>query len=419
MIPLDDRVGPRASTPAPAPGRPRILYVLVSRGAGTGGHHISLRDLAARIRATADVRIVTVAYKPPPALEGVPDVHFVRHGAWRMGLTEAALWRHCREFRPTVIHSYDSYALIMVRPLSALLGIPLVHTQCGGPTARVHLPRAPDVVVFSEENLQGMSAQRRMSRCRLHHIASRVEDVSPDPSRVEALRAHLALSPDDFVILRINRFVAPYEPVMRQTLALAALMRAAGLPARAVLLGSANDPEVVARIAALADPRDVLVHAPAFTTCAAELLPVANAVVGTGRGLMEAASLGRPLFASVQDRKLPVPVDPETVEALFAANFSPRAVLTLDDAALADRAVVLLSSPERAAAAGAYARHLFETRFDVQAAVNRHLEIYAQAVPWPRWELPEAVVDLSATTAQELYVRARTPRAARPGVADP
>lgn len=385
----------------------RILYVIVSRGAGTGGHHISLRDLATRMRAHADVHIAAVAVRPPPALDGVPGVRWLPHSPWRVDRTMAGLVSLCRELRPTVIHSYDGYALRMARVLSVLFDVPLVHTQCGGPTAKRHVPRAPDVVVFSTENLRGMSEQLRMRRCRLHHIPNRVEPVTPDPARVEALRAHLGLAPDDLVVMRVNRFVAPYEPVMRQTLALAERLRLAGLPARAVLLGSEDQPQTVARIAALAGASDRLVHDPRYTRRAAELLPLGDLVVGTGRGLMEAASLARPIFASVAGRTLPALVDEDTLEPLFDANFSPRAVLPDDDEALAARALAVAGDPARRALAGAWARRTFETRFDVAAAVTRHLAIYANAEPWPRAEAAEAFGDLGFTVATELYHNAR------------
>ncbi len=387
--------------------RPRILYVIASRGAGTGGHHFSLRDLSARMRAVADVQIVTVANQFPPALRDVPDVTYLPHAPWRMAQTMAALLRLCRTFRPTVIHSYDAFALQMARVLSVVLDIPLVHTQCGGPTARTNVPRAPDVIVFSEENLSGLSAHPRMAGCRLHHIASRVEPVAPDLDRIAALRAHLRLADGELVLMRVNRFVPAYEPVMRQTLTLAQTLRAAGLPVRAVLLGSPNEPEVVARIAALCAPGDTRVHDEVFTRRAAEVVALSDVVVGTGRGLMEAASLGRPLFASLAERTLPAPVAPDTVEALAGVNFSPRAVLPLDDKALAARAVEICADPQRRAAAGEYARHLYETRFDVGAAVPKHLAIYAQAQPWPRRQAAEAFSDLGLNVAHEIYARAR------------
>jgi hypothetical protein len=52
-----------------------VLYVITSRGKGTGGHHFSLRDLTARMRADADVHIAVVAIRFPPSLEGRAGRH--------------------------------------------------------------------------------------------------------------------------------------------------------------------------------------------------------------------------------------------------------------------------------------------------------------------------------------------------------
>ena len=389
--------------------RPRVLYVITSRGKGTGGHHFSLRDLTARMRAHADVHIAVVADRFPPSLAGVPDATWLPWGALRGTATLAGLLGLVRRFRPTHLHSYDPLALQLTRVISLWTQLPLVHTTCGGPTPRRNVPRNRDVVLFSEEHRSALAANPRMAGCRLHLIASRVNPVQVDAARVEALRAHLGLGPDEQVVLRINRFVANYLPAMEQAIALGRLMREGGRRARVVLLGSVGEAEVAQALAQRAEPGVSLVHDAAFTHNAAALLPIADVVLGTGRGLMEAACLGRVVFAPVADREWPALLGPDTVEALAHANFSPRARLpdALDDAALRERAREVLSNPAARLAAGAAARHLYETRFDAGVAAARHLEIYANAEPWAPGRAAEAFADLGLNLALENFRRAR------------
>lgn len=389
--------------------RPRVLYVITSRGKGTGGHHFSLRDLTARMRAHADVHIAVVADRFPPSLEGVPDTTWLPWGALRGTATLGGLLGLVRRFRPTHLHSYDPLALQLTRLVSLWTRLPLVHTTCGGPTPRRNVPRNRDVILFSEENRSALAANPRMAGCRLHLIASRVNPVQVDPARVEALRAHLALRPDEQVVLRINRFVHNYLPAMEQALALGRLMREGGQPTRVVLLGSIGDADVASALAERAEAGVSLVHDATFTHNAAALLPIADVVLGTGRGLMEAACLGRVVFAPVADRQMPALLAADTVDALAHANFSPRARLpdALDDAALRERARAVLTNPDARRAAGAAARYLYETRFDAGVAAARHLEIYAQAEPWPVSRAAEALGDLGLNLALETFRRTR------------
>lgn len=396
-------------TSVPSSPRPRILYVITSRGQGTGGHHFSLRDLASRLRGRADVHIAVVADRFPPALEGVPDTTFLPWKPWRWAQTLVGLLGVVRAFGPTILHSYDPLALQLLRVVSAWTHLPLVHTTCGGPTPRRNVPRARDVILFSEENREGLAQNPRMAGCRLHLISSRVNPIAPDAPRMAALRAHLALAPDELVVLRINRFVERFRPAIDQTLALGLALNAAGVRTRVVLLGSVDEPAFAAELAARALPGVTLVHDAEFTRQAAALLPIADAAVGTGRSLMEAACMGRVIFAPVAGRKLPALVDDATVDALAHANFSTRAELpaALDDDALRERAVAALRTPEARAAAGAWARALFRERFDAEAAVTRHLEIYAQAEPWPPGRTAEAAADLGVNLLLETVRRAR------------
>lgn len=393
------------------PARPRVLFVITSRGKGTGGHHFSLRDLTARLRAHADVHIATVAIRFPPSLADVPDVTFIPWSPYRLPGVLADLLALVRRFRPTHLHSYDPSALHLTRVLSLWTRLPLIHTQCGGPTPRRNVPRAPDVVLFSEENRSGLAAHPRMADCRLHLIASRVNPVALDPARALALRRHIGWQPGDRVVLRINRLVHEYRPAMDQALALGALWRDTGARVHVVLLGSVGDEDLVRELESLAGrtPDVHVVTAPEFTTQAAALLGAADAVVGTGRGLMEAAFAGRVVFAPVAGHALPALLAPDTVDALAHANFSPRARLgdAFPDEVLARRACEALATESSRAASGAYARALYDERFDASVAARKHLAIYAEARPWPAGEAPEALADLGLNVLLETLRRVR------------
>src|SRR5690606_24264422 len=102
----------------------------------------------------------------------------------------------------------------------------------------------------------------------------------------------------------------------RQMFALARRIRANGQRVRGVLIGTLEDAAASERVRALADTDDLIITDPAFTTNAAQLLGAADVVFGTGRGLMEAALIGKPVLAPVSGAELPALVTADNVQCL-------------------------------------------------------------------------------------------------------
>jgi len=63
-----------------------------------------------------------------------------------------------------------------------------------------------------------------------------------------------------------------------------------------------------------------------YTNEASRMLYLADAVIGTGRGLMEAASLGKPLLAINKNGEIPVLLNELNFDDAFRTNFSERNV---------------------------------------------------------------------------------------------
>jgi hypothetical protein len=384
----------------------RVTFVITSRAQGTGGHMHSLRDITDALAPHLDARIICVCTTPPPALKGarVP-VEMVDYRPEATPRVVAQLYRRLRAQGAEWVHAFDPLALKLALPAADALSLRVVLTLCGGPTPRRDLPAVDDIVLFSQENLRGLQANPRMRGTRMRLVPNRVRAVEVDAeaalARGAALRAHLSLPADALLLLRINRMSAVYAPVMHQTLALARALRERGLPVRAALVGSPNDPRVVDEVTRLAGSDDAVVTSPEFTHRAAELTPAADAVVGTGRGLMEAASAGRPLFTPIAGHTLPALLDANNFEALHDTNFSPRNRLETSDAALLEAADAALRTAAARAAAGAFSRHVFETRFDVRAAIVPYLEVYASAPRRRPWQAPLDVGRLAVSQAVE------------------
>lgn len=311
----------------------RILYVISAYSGsttGTGGHYYSARDVASVLQAhwrDAQLRIAVLGDLLPGAISNstVPYVHVSPVGK--------GLRRYCREamasaddFAPTIVHAYDNKSYFFARLIAYRHGAKRFLTKPGGPDPGVTFPYCPDIVCYSEESLFALRSRRRLRGSRLHLIPNRVALPVPDHARIAALRARIG--PGD-VLLRICRIGGFHRRSIEQSLALARLMRKEGIQVRAVIIGAPESRSVLESLRAKAEAQDLFVTDSSFTVDSAALLDVATYVVGTGRGVVEAALRERWVFVPLADADVPTLVTPSNWRALSSANFSARARNTL------------------------------------------------------------------------------------------
>ena len=167
---------------------------------------------------------------------------------------------------------------------------------------------------------------RNPPRSSISLAAGRIYEPEQDLVAQSLLRTDIGLSDDDMAIVRIGRLHEHYSAVNRAALALAARLRAAGLRARMILIGTAQSPNEYRALNALKGADDAIVSDERFTDQASRLLGMFRYNVGTGRGFMEGAALGQVMFCASQysDGDLPLLVSDENFQKFFDGNFSPR-----------------------------------------------------------------------------------------------
>ena len=378
-----------------------------------GGHYYSCATLA-RALSSEEVRTsaLSIGHFAPGGLHhSLPDALHVGF----TGLPTPATWRalegHVRRLRPTHLHAFDLPGALVARLLALRFRLPVVITKPGG--VNEYTPRARDVVAFSGENFEDLARRYKGHDVRLHLIPNRILPVEPDPERIAALRARLGH--DRPIILRIARFAPEYLTSIRQTAALARDLSASGQPCHAVIVGGAQAPPVAAEVRALAGPDVTVLEEPQFTRNAAALLPVADLVVGTGRGFMEAAVQGRILMTTMAGLRYPLLVDESNFEGLFKTNFSPRNQAPgASDAATFEAVRALLADPAAGERAHAFARTIGR-RFDVREALPTYRALYeGEHRPAPL-DLPDLAEHGARVTKLLLRLRLRQWRRARAG----
>lgn len=386
----------------------RILFVISCfrvSNTGNGGHYHSLRTVAEALAQTGeDVRIVSVGDFAPPAMQGVA-VDYRHIGAGRFGVQAAAT---LFDPSPTHVHAFDRRAVFFARAFAKRHHANLYVTKPGGPNKTYH-PFAEDIFTFSRENLDWLQADPRLGSARLHFAPQRVAPALIDEDRLAKLRTIYPYS--GVTVLRIARIGPYYRRSIDMTLALAGSLRDQGHQARALIIGTPDHSGTVAELESSVTGPDIVCTSPEFTKLAARLLPIADLVVGTGRGLMEAMIAGIPTLCPVSDRTRPILVTAENLDRLQATNFSERSLSTpADDDGLEAVARLLGHTPNWNDAVEC-SRSIASSNFDVRAA----LPIYRLA-----YEAPQVgrrtLLDTVVLTGGAMYAGLR--RGAAPGTGE-
>ncbi len=326
---IADRLGAEAGSGAEAAGAPRILFVMSAYSGSTtgqGGHYYSARDVASVLQAEwpgAEVQILVLGDILPAAIGG-GSLEYVHVSPAGKGLRE-----YCREvlasaerLRPTIVHAHDNKSYFFARLIARRHRAKRFLTKPAGRDPRAGFPYCPDIVCYSAENLEALRSRRRLRASRVHLIPNRVILPAPAPERIAALRERIG--PGD-VLLRICRIGDYHRTSIEKTLLLARLMRTRGMDVRAVIIGALESRAVLESLRKEAGSGDLFVTEPAFTVDAAALLDLATFVVGTGRGVIEAAMRRRWVFVPVGgEASMPALVAPSNWRMLSATNFSVR-----------------------------------------------------------------------------------------------
>jgi len=349
----------------------KVLYLICKLHTGPGGGSFyTLRHHAEAFSEVVDPYVIGIGKGPAAALQDLPTYEFIPFYRFEISAFRKLLDR-ARNIYPDVIHAYDHRALFVARLLGILLRRPVAYTKCGGPNGSSHIPHADRYILFSQENFAHFRKHKRAAQLDL--VPHRLLEIETDLDAVRRLRAQLGISDGERVLLRISRFNPYYAATFAQTLNLYDQLRSAGGAWRLVFIGDVQDAE---HFQALRDKSSsytgiAFVTDPTLTSNASRLLPLADAVVATGRGAMEACSLNLRVFCPSADADLPVELTGETVETLYHFNFSERVPI------VGTGAVRPLDAPPDT-------RAFFEQYFDIRRKLDFYREFYRELARQPR-----------------------------------
>lgn len=363
-----------------------------------GGHYYSMRAIAEAYHAGNTrgdaVDLCTIGTCPSPVVEGSPLKHV--HIAAGPGSFQSA-WRAfsglVRSGGYDVLHAYDLVAHGFTRFAAARHSKKLVLTRCGGPPP-IYFPFSPAMVLFSRENLDAFRARRKFSSTRLHHIPNRVNRPSPSAPPAPADRQALGI-PAGPLVLRIARIGSAYDA---GSIALVAAVEALSreIPdLQLLLIGAVYDEGARRALVDTIESANGRLNRTAiqlrtegeFTLNASRFLPLADFVVGTGRGAMEAMALGKPVYIALKNGAI-VLINPSTAGELSDHNFSGRTSSpspSFSGHTMGETLRGLAGDPAGYHSASGFSRSFFDAHLAIESALGRYEEMYADLSPRGRF----------------------------------
>ena len=365
----------------------KVLFVTdVGDTTGIGGHLYSVQSLVEALSRRIECVMVSLGSVTSPALAALAcPQHRMAFARGKFRRAELARFMEiARREKPDVIHAFDPIACAFARVAARRLGCGLLVTKCGGPNpaARAYpwsyFPRVPRLVVFSEENEQYFKSRRGFRGMRIWRIPNRIGAVREDPAKVARLRARL--DPAQAVLLRIGRISPSYGRTAEMSLRLVKRLVADGVPVQLVFLGAVQNEAAARSIVDRLGHHGKVISDPDLVAQASAVLDAGDLVVGTGRGLMEAAARGRILLLPARSGQLPALVDESNWQEFFDANFSERSrVAVWDEERNYANIRRALTDPDYRRQLSEFSRKLYEDQFALDRVLELYLSIYEEA----------------------------------------
>jgi hypothetical protein len=358
----------------------KILYVISCNGGGNGGHNHSLNHISKAISQRAEIKIISV---------GLTEVNVLKNNKNYLGKFDFK-WTNIFTlnkkfktlftlFNPDVIHCFDGSSALLLMAQPVLFKKKVIYTKCGGPNERASIAQVvSDVVLFSKENYMSYDKNKRFKNTDLHLIPNRIIKVSLFKDDERAFKKDIT----KFNFVRVARIGKSYFSSIKEAINLVAEVQQKNIKksVKLYLIGKIESEEIYVELQAYAEEKviEVVFITNDLTNEASRLLYLADAVIGTGRGVMEAMSLGIPTFVPVKGKSIPCLLRESNFNDFFNTNFSPRGfILNFDESIEIDFCLNIINNQNIYDEISLFSENIAQSRFVVNnEVVEKYLNIY-------------------------------------------
>lgn len=366
----------------------RVLFLIYSHGPATGGHFHSLDTISRHLGHALDVSIVSIGTNSSPVLEN--NKHFSGHIRYGKGIGYVGFCRLLKStiqaYRPDVVHCFDAAALCLAAPVIGFGKYKVVLNKCGGPNPiKNRWVYCRDIIFFSLENYEWFRDADFYRKSALHLVPNRVEEIQAGSEQeIITVKDH-----SKFNLVRITRISPDYWHTMQLAVRAAAFF-AKHRPTKLYVIGRVYDQQVFDSLISYAREQavDIEVITDSRANKAVKMLYLADAVVGTGRSIMEAMAFGLPVMAPALNSEYPVLINRDNFQLFFRLNFSQRVKVTAEmEEKNAGNLLAMVNGGDGYKEACGFSKAMFDQFFNVTNAINKYRQVYEGAVTTGNFKL--------------------------------
>lgn len=301
----------------------KILFFISACGHGKGGHFYSLNHISRELGKRHDVKIITIGSGYSDILASNP--HFLDHFTFN-GLNIIRLYKHIskiiKQFQPDIYHFFDVVTYNILRFHIGSKTHKVILTKPGGPNLRF-FPFVNSLILFSEEDYYWYIKKKVFKDAHLYLFSNRVKKLE-----ILNLFKSIPKDSDSFNFVRICRIGRGYKKSIQDSINLVLYLRKRGFSnIKLYIIGTIEHQPIFNEIESTIKNQEgviTILTEHQYTKEASKMLYLADATIGTGRGFMEASSLGIPLLTINADDNYPLLVNESNFADVFRTNFSER-----------------------------------------------------------------------------------------------
>jgi len=345
---------------------------------GRGGHYYDLITITQELGKSIEVITVNIGINESEALnESNINLININYKGYNFIKVIIKLRNIIKKNNVSLINCYDIESYSFACILSLLFKLKVIYTKCGGANPIGYYPKFSNLIVMSEENFSFFKKEKKYSSTNIALFPNRVGVLEKDDVRIRNILNKVPKNSKIF--LRISRITNYYTTTLKQTINLFNYLSKKNEDLFLIIIGVVQDKSLLEELKemVLINNRVLFLNDDYYTLNASELISISDVVVGTGRGIMEAAYFNKILLTPIDGFKYPVLIEEQVFLQLFSTNFSPRNKLYNynENNNLVNIENVLLD-PNKAEKNKRFIAEIFKKSFDIQTINQDYIKFY-------------------------------------------
>jgi glycosyltransferase involved in cell wall biosynthesis len=358
-----------------------ILFITVVKGHGKGGHFNSMNHISKSFGNQININILTIGPSRSKVLEENP--HFYKHlhsNGFNILELRQSILSITKELKTNILHCFTDETYSLIRGVLIFKKFTYVINKNGGENPK-DFPKVDNLVLFSVENFKWFKSNKKFQTTQISLIPNRVQQFKLENQEsigIEKLK-------DKFTFVRIGRIGKTYKKSFEDSIRLFEYLNTK-FSNKIIMyfIGAIEENNVYLELKKYIEDNKlniIFLTDDKYTINASKMLYIADAVIASGRGVMEACSLGLPSFTLAENSKYPILIDPQSFDSFFETNFSQRnhAIETCLNLTFLN-AEKLINNVEFYNSISEFSKHIFYEHFDIKSGTIKYIDFYKQSI---------------------------------------